>query len=358
MFISTIEDLNSGFAIDYRAAADSRVPLKAAFICVDFPNRKAADSEHPEPGFYYDILAGDGLRIFDKISYGRLNLSVELIDRWFTMPKNDAEYNMDRVITYETHRNYIEDALKISSSTVDYGKYDIVYIAPVYGSAVPYSPTMVAKENPIPCGDGKNGMGLAVTFGADMYTRKGKLFAHENGHILGLPDLYIYDIKEWQECLAHCGSFDLMGLIEAQAPDYLGYSKWRLGWIDASQVVCVKTADESGEFTLTPIEEAGGVNDSKLVVIPLDENNGYVIEYRAPVGLDAAMGVDGLLLYRVNGTVGNGCGCITVIPPEEEKYLKLGMEAADALIRNGMSVEREGIVIQSLGGGRVRVTRK
>ncbi len=354
MFLSTVNDLNSGFAIDYTSAADSRVPLRAVFVCVDFPNKRAADSPHPDPRFYYDILAGEGLDIFSKISYGRMNLKVDLIENWFTMPKNDEEYHMDRVITYETHRNYIGDALKISSSAVDYGRYDIVYIAPVCGSAVPYSPTMVAKENPVPCGDGKNGAGLVVTFGADMYTRRGKLFAHENGHILGLPDLYIYYIKEWQECLAYCGSFDLMGLIEAQAPDYLGYSKWRLGWIDASQVTEVKSG-ERGEYTLTPIETSGG---NKLVVMPIDAYNGYVIEYRTPTGLDAAMGKDGLLLYRVNGTTANGRGCITVIPPEKEKYLKLTVEASDALITEGMTVECEGITVESLSGGRVRIVRK
>lgn len=354
MFRSTIHDLNSGFAIDLDSAADSRSALRAVVLCVDFPNVPASASERPDTGFYYDLLVRDGLDVFRKISYNKLNLTVDCIYQWFTMPKNDADYGMDRVITYETHRNYIKDALDISCSTVDYTKYDILYIVPVHGSAVPYSPTMVAKDHPIPCGNGKASMGLIVTFGADMYFRRGKLFAHENGHILGLPDLYTYEVTEgMSDCFGHIGTYDLMGLIEAMAPDYLGYSKWRLGWIDDSQVSRVNPG-ENGEYELTPVETENG---AKLIVMPIDEYNGYVLEYRAPIGLDEKLPEDGLLLYRINGTAGNGRGCITVIPPEREKFLKLSTRQPDGLIRKNVSLERGGIQIHSLGGGKVKITR-
>lgn len=181
MFLSNIPDLNSGFAVDLARAADSRSALRGVCIFVDFPNAPAARSERPDFDFYTELLLQDGLNVFEKISYGKLNLSVEPIKKWFTMPKNDTDYGMDRVITYETHRNYIRDALSVSCGSVDYTKYDILYIVPVCGSAVPYSPTMVAKDCPIPCSNEPDapGMGLVVAFGADMYSRRGKLFAHE-----------------------------------------------------------------------------------------------------------------------------------------------------------------------------------
>ena len=353
MFKSTIRDLNSGFSLDLRSAQDSRAHLKAAFICVDFPNKPAADSKHPDPSFFYELLAADGLRVFDAVSYGRLNLEVTLFDKWFTMPKNDDEYGMERVITYETHAAYIKDAIDVSSDEVDYDQFDILYIVPVHGSAVPYSPTMCNKDWPIRGKNGK-GCGSVVTFGADMYFRKGKLFAHENGHILGLPDLYTYDVPEGcRDCFSHIGTFDLMGLIEGRAPDYLGYSKWRLGWIDDAQVRVLR-AGESGVYDLTPVELSGG---QKLIVMPIDEYNGYVLEYRTPVGLDTALEHSGFVLYRINGTVGNGRGCITVIPPEEEKYLALDTRSEDGLILPGVTVEREGIRLTALENGRVRIER-
>lgn len=348
---SPLEDLNSGFAIDHQMAADSRSKLKAAFICVDFPNRKGPDSQHPEPAFYYDLLARDGLEVFRQVSYGKLNLEVELFDQWFTMPKDDQDYHLERGATRETHGAYIQDAMDISCGVVDYSQYDILYIVPVHDSAVPYSPTMVSKGEPVSCASGQ--VGLVVTFGADMYHRKGKLFAHENGHILGLPDLYTYQATEGAaDCFSHIGTWDLMGWIEGLAPDYLAYSKWRLGWIDDEQVAC---APQEGEFDLTPVETAEGL---KLVMIPLDRYHGYAVEYRKPLGLDEALPEEGLLFYRLDATVNGGMGCLTVIPPEEEKYLRLSRSEPDGLLREGQSASRDGITVTALGGGRVRVTRQ
>ncbi|MBQ3859331.1 MAG: hypothetical protein II779_02310, partial [Clostridia bacterium] len=71
-YTSPLRDLNAGFAVDTKTAADARKPLRALFLCVDFPNRPAASCPHPDPQFYYDLLAGDGLRIYRAISYGRL----------------------------------------------------------------------------------------------------------------------------------------------------------------------------------------------------------------------------------------------------------------------------------------------
>ncbi len=350
MFLSTVDDLNSGYAINGEQAADSRSPQKAVMICVDFPGLKGEDSEHPEPSFFYDLLAKDGLAVFDAISFGKLRLQVDLVDHWFTMPKRDEEYHMDRVITAETHRAYIQDAMDVSCQEVDYSQYDILYIVPVHGSQVPYSPTMVSKNHPISCASGQ--IGLAVTFGADMYKRKGKLFAHETGHIYGLPDYYTYQVTEGAEgVMSHIGPWDLMGQIEGLAPDYLAYGKWRLGFLDDDQVV---VARQAGEYQLTPLETAGGC---KLVVIPLDAYHGYGVEYRTPAGLDAALPEDGLVVYRIDGTIASGQGCLTVIPPEPEKYLKLRTDVPDGLVRAGDTVTRDGIQVHSLGNGKFTYSR-
>ena len=352
---------DSGYAFEPERALDSRAELNAALLCVDFPNKPAAASLHPEPSYFYELLVKDGLRVLEKLSYGRFRLNVRLIDRWFTMPKNDDEYGMERVISYETHRNYIRDALDASCEEVDYDALDLLYIVPVHGSAVPYSPTMVMKNSPIPAKNG-SGIGSVVTFGADLYYRKGKLFAHETGHLLGLPDLYTYSVPEGcRDCFSLTGAFDLMGLIEGAAPDYLGYSKWRLGWMDDEQVTVVN-AGGSGDFTLTGAEIAGG---SKLILLPVDECEGYVVEYRRCAGLDVFLEQDGVLVYRVDGKLGSGEGPVTVIPPREEQYRALNPRKGEGLLLEGDFIElpdgdsigRKEIRVTSLGGGTVRIER-
>ena len=351
-YTSPLRELNAGFAVDTKTAADARKPLRALFLCVDFPNRPAASCPHPDPQFYYDLLAGDGLRIYRAVSYGRLDLSVELFPGWVRMPKEDTDYRMERVITWETHRTYIEDAMNAAEG-IDFDACDILYIVPAEGSAVPYSPTMTAKEWPVRAKNG-TGCGLVVTFGADMFSRRGKLFCHENGHILGLPDLYLYEVPEGiRDCFAHCGPFDLMGLIEGTAPDYIGWHKWRLGWIDDEQVLEVLPG-EKAETVLTPLGKAGGL---KLLNLPLDGENGCVVEYRTAEGLDAELETDGAVFWRIRGGVPNGAGCVTLIPPEPGKYLCPDPRSSDGLIRAGMTAERYGIRVSHLGGGRILVER-
>ena len=94
----------------------------------------------------------------------------------------------------------------------------------------------------------------------------------------------------------------------------------------------------------------------KLIVIQLDDYHGYAIEYRQPIGLDAALPEDGLLFYRMDAAIAGGMGCLTIIPTEEEKYLKLNCSSTDGLIRAGQTVSRDGITVTSLGGGKVHIT--
>ncbi|MBQ5782457.1 MAG: hypothetical protein IIV99_03615 [Oscillospiraceae bacterium] len=349
-FKSTIDDLNGGFAIDYTQAGDAHKKLKAAFVCVDFPNKKAADSKYPDTKFFYDLLCTDGLRVFDIISYGKLDLEIDHYDKWYTMPKNDDVYEMNKGITGERQRAYLKDAMDITCHEIDYSQYDILYVCPVHDAEVPYSPTMVDASRPISCESGE--IGLAVTFGRDMYKRKGLLLAHETGHIMGLPDLYTYGVTEGaRDAFGHCGTWDLMGWIEGIAPDYIAYSKWRLGWLDDEQFA---VAEESGEYQLTPVETAEGL---KGVIIPFDEYHGYIVEYRQPLGLDENLPEEAILVYRIDGTIRSGKGCISLIPPQEELYLQIDRDKLDGICRKGETVSRDGISVTSLGGGKIKVTR-
>jgi hypothetical protein len=85
--------------------------------------------------------------------------------------------------------------------------------------------------------------------------------------------------------------------------DYMAWNKWRLGWLDASQIRGL-TAPGAVEATISPDETAGGV---KLVVAQTSPSFLYAIEVRRHKGNDANSTCDeGVLVYTVDSTKRNG----------------------------------------------------
>ena len=323
--------LTGCFPIDHTYVADTGRVLRAVMIFVDFPNARAEDlhGRYGSFDYYYDALAVEGLEFYHKASFGKLKLSIDRVDKWFRMPKNDDEYHMARVMKAEDHRNYIAEAVRLTENEVDYRLYDMVYIVPPKSAVnVPFSPTMCARTvSDIVTSYGAR-VGLAVTVGQDMHWRRGKLLVHETGHMMGMPDYYTYHPEEGETAFAHCGGWDVMGWIEGRAPDFLGYGKWRFGWFDDAQVE-VYAGSGCFEQLLTPIETEKG---SKLAVIPIDEHSGYVCESRRGIALDAALeDRQGVLIYCVNGYKGSGDGCLTIVPPQPERYRRLDKDDNEEL---------------------------
>ena len=348
-FKQTAPWLGMGQKIDTEYSADARAKLRALMIFVDFPNCRASDAEAPYDGigYYREILADDGLRAMAAVSDGHLDLTIDCADRWYTMPRDDGDYKMERVITHEIHAAYIADACDVCADEYNLDDYDIFYVVPVKGSAVPYSPTMVSKKHPVR--GQRNKIGLCVTFGADMHFRKGLLLAHETGHILGLPDYYSYRCEPGGD-FAKCGGWSLMGLIEGFAPDWFKYDKWRLGFVPDERVEVI---DGTGEFDvkLAFAEEDGG---KTLVLIPVTETRAYAVEVRTAAGLDEKLGrygERGLILYEMDGTKSGGYDCLNVIPKAgfEEFYGKLNARECREFVTDGESVSHGGVTVTLCG---------
>ncbi len=326
--------LTGCFPIDYDYSADTHRILRAVMVFVDFPNCPASELHNRYGSFdyYYDALAVEGLEFFKKASFGKMNFTIDKVDKWFRMPLPDYDYHMARVMEGKDHRHYIEEVVKLTEDEVDYRKYDMLYIVPPKSAVnVPYSPTMCARNvSDIITKYGAR-VGLAVTVGQDMHPRRGKLLVHETGHMTGMPDYYTYHPEEGETPFAHCGGWDVMGWIEGLAPDFLGYGKWRYGWFDDDQVE-VFTEKGAYEHFITPVELEKG---NKLAVIPIDEHSGYVVESRRGLALDAALeDRQGVLIYYVNGYKGSGDGCLTICPPDPAKYRRLDRGDNEELFSN------------------------
>ncbi|MEM2342325.1 MAG: M6 family metalloprotease domain-containing protein [Candidatus Bathyarchaeia archaeon] len=296
--------------------------LRAVMLFVDFPNAPASNAPEgyrdTEP--YYRWFA-PAIDWFKASSYGRLDLEITPIHKWYRMSKADSEYGFKRdVFTRNHHIEYIKEAVSLADNDVDFSQYDIVYIVPSRNALnITYSPTFIGGRHCPIVADGKE-IAYVVTFGRDMWRWGFKVLNHETGHILGLPDLYAFKPKmvgSRRDIHYYVGGWDLMGWISGHAPDFFAWSKLKLGWIDENQV---DVAFEKGttEYHLTPIEISG---DTKMVIIPSGPYMAYVAESRRPIVNDETAIDSGLLIYKVNIRIRSGRGPIRVIDaiPGEDK---------------------------------------
>ncbi|GED86470.1 M6 family metalloprotease domain-containing protein [Streptomyces sp. 6-11-2] len=251
---------------------------------------------------------------FHTASYGRLDYRAETpITRWLRMPKSFKDYGLERGAPFDPgYRQLIKDIVEAAGPTVDFRDYDLINILMTPNAGPSALDTVLSvtfagnSDAPV-----ANGVAIAnVSFiysrqddGSGSYENTGfRVLPHENGHVFGLPDLYT------QEGGAAVGHWDIMSEDWGANNDLLGWHKWKLGWLDASQVSCASKKG-AAEYTLTPLGRAGG---HKLVFVPLDGRSGYALELRTRAGNDEAVCRPGILIYKVDAEVDTGQGPIKV----------------------------------------------
>lgn len=105
---------------------------------------------------------------------------------------------------------------------------------------------------------------------------------------------------------------------EIELEEMLGWSRWQLGWLDASQVHCDTGAGATVQ--LGPIAQLGDA--VVLAVVPISSHEMIVIESRRKIGYDVGrtrvdpqtkavtkhpgLPADGVLVYTVDTFVGSG----------------------------------------------------
>lgn len=210
------------------------------------------------------------------MSYGGLRISVEPVLRWLRLPRTLAEYRQTRF------DGAIEAAVQTVDAELDFGRFQaLLVITP--GEVGPLASTIV-NHDPL------RADGAAITSWVWLSARtldveRANVLVHETGHVLGLPDLYA------QNAFSH-HRWDVM--TASGAGGMFAWHRWKLGWLDESQIVCLTRG--AATVTLTPVEQAGG---TKAVVFRA-RNAAVVVEVRQRLNEDAAICRTGVLLYRVD----------------------------------------------------------
>ncbi|MGW2826217.1 M6 family metalloprotease domain-containing protein [Streptomyces sp. NPDC001443] len=251
---------------------------------------------------------------FRTSSYGRLDYRPETpITHWLRMPKPFKAYGIERGAPFDPgYRDLIQDIVAGADPSVDFRSYDLlnVLVTPNAGPSALDTVLSVtfAGNKDAPVADGVPVANASFVYsrqddGSGSYDRTGyRVLPHENGHVFGLPDLYT------QEGGGAVGHWDIMSEDWGADNDLLGWHKWKLGWLDASQVSCAAHHGTT-EYELTPLARAGG---PKLVFVPLGRRSGYAVELRTRGGNDEAVCRPGVLIYKIDASVDTGMGPVTV----------------------------------------------
>ncbi len=217
---------------------------------------------------------------FRTVSYGQLDFRVETVPRWLSLPARSTEYVADA-------GRYLRDAVAAADPYVDFSRIDVVYLAPA--SRTPSTSTSAILNGFGVRADGREirlWVPLAAGFAG---TGDAATLLHETGHLLGLPDLYLAGSPS---------SFHRWDLMAARWPsELLAWHRWKLGWIDESQIVCV-TGRTNRVVTLTPVERAGG---TKAVFVKRGSRV-LAAEVRARAGYDRTLCETGVVVYEVDQT--------------------------------------------------------
>ncbi|OJF15183.1 hypothetical protein BG844_05885 [Couchioplanes caeruleus subsp. caeruleus] len=322
--------------------------LRAVFLFVDFSDAVGTSAELTERKDRFATSVGDWMR---SASYGKANLSTTFTSSWRRMPRAQSAYAGYHQ-TFDGHRSYLQDAVNASDAVVDFRNVDLVYvISPRTATTINVSSALIAPTGLGLMADGVERR-FAVNLGTSVDDWDYKLVNHETGHLFGLPDLYTYG-QPWPQLHEPVGGWDLMGLISAPAPDHLAWHKWKMGWLNDSQISC-RTARGKTSATLTPLGTTGGL---KTAVVKVTPHRAIVVENRqvSPQDVTSPCFRPGVLVYAVDTTVGGGNRPVTVLDRTPNNAVA-GCSPEHAELGNATLVSVNQQLTDAASGVRVRLT--
>ena len=285
-------------------------------IPVDFPDQ--AGEGLPEG--YVSKLNSSMNDYWREVSYGKLVVKLYTISRWLRLDKPYIFYGEDVGSDEPNSCRLIVDAVKAADPLVDFRRYDyIIIMHSGRDQAYTHDKKDIHSKSAF-CGfiptDEKT---IIEYISVVSYADPLGIWAHEFGHLLGLPDLY--DISSREEHDAFVGPWDLMaegswnGPLGSPGSVPAGLTSWsriKLGWIEDESIFIVEKGSRK-QVLLKPLHERGGVRVIKIVLDKPREY--YLIEARDKIGFDRYLPSRGVLILYVDENKGSGEGIVKITPP-------------------------------------------
>lgn len=296
-----LDSWNSGYPRPVHA-------LDAALIFLSFPDSRPVTTPAQLTADHFPATT----RFFQRASYGKFTLRPHPQPHWIQMPHASDWYGIRRDWDNGRRGDYLRDAIAASDPTVDFSRYDLVYlIADPDAPGVDSDATKVVNFDRPLHADGTDIRRLVTVF--EQHPPDRNVLAHETGHVFDLPDLYHRPDDGKGDWDTYVGDWDVMGSQFGLAPDLFGWHKWKLGWLDRREVVCVQS---SRDVTLEPIAAMparGASVGTRLAVVRTGEDSAVGIEARSATGNDSTTCAEGILIYRIHAETPSGGGPVEVI---------------------------------------------
>ena len=248
---------------------------------------KYPDSPKKSKGYIKDQLSMLDLDVvsdyFKQSSYGKTKIKFRIHNSWINMPNNSYDYRMyenSQPDWREIEQNYFRAVLSAADPKIDFSNSDVVYIV----SDPDLYPTYVQLRD-FQVADGKS-------LKAVVYNQTSAFIAtHELLHTLGLKDLY----GNFASQLGTPGGMEQFSIMsQAQTGTNLtGYEKYSLGWIGSKDVICQESGTQ--KIKLNSLDSKG----TKLVLLPLNDQEMLGVEYRKNEKVDKYLGSTGVLVYLI-----------------------------------------------------------
>ena len=268
-------------------------------------------------------------------SYGRLDLDVTVIDEWF-VPKYSSSYYASATMDYYGDsiaigdQMVMDEALAYFDGFMDLSQFDsdgnaiidaVVLVTTLevddqsdFNWAYRYWNVYTDDEGYYYEYDGVSAndyLWASYSFIHESYDESGEVsytdtsvmnsytFIHEFGHILGADDYY-NTAEEGEHPMDGCDVMDAM------AGDHNPFTKFNLGWLTTSRLVCT---DRSVTLTLDAFAKGG---DTIILASNWDSTLGayqeyYIITYYTSEGLNGGeygyFARDGVVVYHINASL-------------------------------------------------------
>jgi M6 family metalloprotease-like protein len=292
-------------------------PIRLVAICIEF-----SDIDHSTSASIIQGRLQNMSEYYHNISLGKISIDFNFLgDHWERLNKTMEYYGEDVNGTQDINGfSLIYDSMQAWKRFVNFSDYDSVLVIHA-GLDQSYNKNMTqllwsrnfcylgprtSNESVVIDGKILSFWGLAYVSELNEYG----VFAHEFGHTLGLPDLYI---ENENETLA----FDRLSLMalgasngnpEGSWPAPLdGFSMSMLGWLEPAKISLNMTEDT---VEMKPL----GSNSSTLLKIPLSNSQYYLIEFREKSGYDEySIDSTSVIVYLIDEMKESKNGIATVL---------------------------------------------